>query len=397
MKFVSVLLLVFALVGTVSAQDASLTDSCVENYDESADYFPEKATVEYAENLTIEYFNHYKVLTVEAPYPGGEPAVYVLVQCGTPTPENVEADQVIEIPVQMAISMSTTQLPHFAELGLVDRLIGLDSFFYVNTPEVVEKIDAGELIEVGGGSSGTAINLELVLDAEPDLVLTYGYGDPQFDSHPALIDAGVPTVLNGDWLENSPLGRAEWIKFTAAFFNKEGEATTFFDDVASNYAELTALTVDVEEKPSILWNSYTSYGDAWFISGAQSYTGQLLRDAGAAQVLGEDPQVVDAVGGIPFSFEAVYEAGLNADVWVPVAFAINTIDDLVAQDERYADFAPVQNGRVYNNDARVNANGGNDYFESAVLRPDVVLADLIAILHPDLLPDHELVYFRQLS
>lgn len=397
MKMLFAFLFVFALLGTASAQEGNLTDSCVESYDPSVDYFPQKSTITYAENLTIEYFNHYKLLTVEAPYPGGDPAVYLLVQCGTPTPDDVEADQVVEVPVQTAISMSTTQLPHFAELELVERLVGLDSFFYVNTPAVAEMIEAGELVEVGGGSSGTAVNVEVVLDIEPDLVLTYGYGDPQFDAHPALIDAGVPTALNGDWLENSPLGRAEWIKFTAAFFNKEGEAEAFFEDIVANYNGLAALTADTEEKPTILWNSYTSFGDAWFISGAQSYAGQLLRDAGAVQVLGDDPQVAEAVGGVPFSFEAVYEAGLDADVWVPVAFAINTVDDLVAQDERYADLAAVQNGRVYNNDARVNANGGNDYFESAVLRPDVVLADLIAILHPNLLPDHELVYFRQLS
>jgi iron complex transport system substrate-binding protein len=397
MKTLAVLLFVFALMGTVSAQNANLTDSCVESYDPSVDYFPEKATIEYAENLTIEYFNHYKRVTVEAPYVGSAPVVYLLVQCGTPAPEDVEADAVFEIPAQTAVAMSTTQLPHFAELGLVDRLVGLDSFLYVNTPEVLERIDAGEMIEVGGGSSGTTINVELVLDAEPDIVLTYAYGDPQGDAHPALISAGVPTALNGDWLENSPLGRAEWIKFTAAFFNKEGEAETFFGEIAANYTELAELTAAIEEKPLILWNSYTSYGDAWFIAGAQSYSGQLMRDAGGVQVLGDEPQVLETSAGVPFSFEAVYEAGLDAPVWFPVAFAINTVDDLIAQDERYADFAAVQNGGVYNNDARVNVNGGNDYFESAVLRPDVVLADLISILHPELLPDHELVYFRQLS
>ncbi len=325
MKYLAVLLLVFALVGTVSAQGANLTAGCVESYDAAVDYFPEKATIDYAENLTIAYFGSYKLVTVESPYPGGDPVVYALVQCGTPAPEGVEADQVIEIPVQTAISMSTTQLPHFAELGLVDRLMGLDSFFYVITPEVVEKTEEGDLVEVG---SGSAINVEMVLNAEPDLVMTYSYGDPQYDSHPVLLEAGVPTVLNGDWLENSPLGRAEWIKFTAAFFNAESEAEAFFDDIAANYTELAALTAGIEEKPTVLWNSYTSFGDAWFISGGQSYTGQLLRDAGVVQVLGDDPQVVDAVGGIPFSFEAVYEAGLDADVWVPVAFAINTVDDL---------------------------------------------------------------------
>jgi iron complex transport system substrate-binding protein len=382
-------------VGSAAAQAVNLTDSCVTNYDPAVDYFPEKSEIDYAANLSIEYFNHYKVVTVSSPWvDADEVFTYALVQCGAPTPEGFAPEQIITVPVSRAVAMSTTYLPHLVALERLEQLIGVDSFMFVNTPDVIELIDAGELVEVGGGAF---VNVEVMLDLEPDLVMTYGIGSPEYDAHPVLIDAGIPVALSADWTETSPLARAEWIKFTAAFFNAEASANAVFADMASEYEALVALTASVEDKPLVLWSAYTTWGEAWFISGGSSYVGQLLRDAGAVQVLGDDPQVVDAVGSVPFSFEVVYDAGLNADVWFANVYAVATLDDVIAQDERYADLAAVQNDAVFNNDARVSANGGVDYFETGVTNPHLILADLIAILHPDLLPDHELIFFRQLT
>ncbi|MDZ4766007.1 MAG: ABC transporter substrate-binding protein [Chloroflexota bacterium] len=385
----------FVGVGVSFAQTDNLVAACVAAYDPSVDYFPDKTEIEYADNLSIEYFNNYKLVTVSSAWTGAtDDFTYALVQCGTPAPDGYAPEQIIEIPATRALALSTTYLPHFVALDMLDRLIGVDSFLYINTPAVQEKVAADSLIEVGSGSS---INIEIVLASEADLVMTYGSGAPEYDAHPALIEAGVPVVLSADWTETSPLGRAEWIKFTAAFFNAEADANAEFDAIAGEYESLVALAASVEEQPSVLWSAYTTWGEAWFISGGQSYIGQLLRDAGAIQVLGDAPEVVNEVGSVPFSFEVVYEAGLNADVWFPGVYAVPTLNDLIAQDERYGDLASVQRGAVYNNDARVNENGGVDYFETGVTNPQIILADLIAILHPDLLPDHELYFFRQME
>jgi iron complex transport system substrate-binding protein len=377
----------------VSAQEAVANlAACVTDYDAETDYFPAKTEVEYAEGFTVEYFANYKVVTVTRPFPGaGESDTYqyVLVQCGTPAPEGFEAAQVLEVPLDSAIAMSTTYLPHFTTLRLLDALVGVDGGFYVSTPEVIEKYNAGELVEVGYGSE---VNLELVLESETDVVFASASGASDYDAHPKLIEAGVPVAINGDYAEVSPLARAEWIKYTALFFNAEADADAYFDGVATRYAELQTVAAGVETKPRVLWNSFSSFIEAWAIPGANTYVGVLLNDAGADVVLGEQAPDIS----VNLSFETVIESGLDANIWIPVVYGVNTLADLVATDERYAEFAAFQSGAVYNTDGRVNVNGGNDYFENGVNEPDVVLADLIAIIHPELLPDHELVYFRQI-
>ncbi|MBZ0296782.1 MAG: ABC transporter substrate-binding protein [Anaerolineae bacterium] len=398
LRVLLVLLFVLVLSGVmVTAQEAAT--ACVENYDADVDYFPDKVEAEYSTGWIVEYFNNYKLVTMLTPWPGSAPEdaiQYVLVECGTPVPEGYDNAQVIEIPAGDVIALSTTYLPHLQSLGLLDHLVGMDSFLYTTTPEVIEKIDAGELAEVGNDST---INVEVVLAAEPGLVLAYGNGDPNTDAAPILREAGVPVVVATDYIEVSPLGRAEWIKFVSLFYNAEATANEVFDSRVADYQALVEMTsaIPEEERPLVLWNSYTSFGDAWYIPGSESYAAQIVRDAGAKLVLADDPQVQGKSSAVPFAFEAVYEAGVDADYWVPIAFGVQTLDDLLAQDERYADFAPAQNGTVYEITKRMNANGGNDYFESGVANPQIVLADLVRIFHPDLLLDYEPYYFEALE
>lgn len=392
------LLVVFSLSAfPAAAQEAALAE-CVTDFDPSVDYFPEKVEPEFSVGWQVEYHNNYKVVDVLTPFPGAtadDAIEYVLVQCGTPAPEGYDDARVIEIPAGDVIALGTSYIPQLNELGLLHYLIGLDSLAFVSTPEVLDMIAAGELIEVG---SGAGINVEAVLDAEPSLVLTYVYSSDDVNTHPALVDAGIPVVVASDYIEASPLGQAEWIKFTSLFYNAERQANDVFGAKADEYEALVALTAPLadEDKPSVLWNSYTSYSNAWWVPGSESFAGQFIRDAGGALVLGDDPQVAGNINASPFDFEVVYDAGLDADLWFPGTFGVRTLDDLVAQDERYADLAAVQTQQVYNFDARENANGGNDFFENGVANPQDILADLISIMHPELLPDHELIYYRQL-
>ncbi|NDJ87527.1 MAG: ABC transporter substrate-binding protein, partial [Chloroflexi bacterium] len=367
----------------------NLTDECVSEFDETVDYFPEKVTVSYAEGFTVTYAGHYKTVAVDLPT--GESFEYILVQCGTPTPEDTGDATVIEIPVADTIALSTSQLPHLTELGVVDHLVGIDSFLYTNSPEVVDRIEAGEVIEIGFSSD---LNVELVLDAEPDIVFSDGFGDV----HSVLADTGVPVAINGEWAEALPLGRAEWIKFTALLYNEEATATEVFEEIATEYEDLVALTADLpeDEKPSVLYGTYLSFTEAWNIPGSETYTAQLFRDAGARMVLEDADEVRGQRGSIPFDFEVVYDAGLEADYWIPDAFGVTSLDDLLAQDDTlqpadlYSDFEAVDAGNIYNTSGRVNASGGNDYYESGVLYANVELADYISIFHPELLPDHDL-------
>ncbi|MCU0499662.1 MAG: ABC transporter substrate-binding protein [Anaerolineae bacterium] len=393
MKPLIVLLFALALIGAPALSQDAPTDSCVTQYDETVDYFPEKAELTHAEGFSVEYFNHYKVISITRPWANAADTdvfQYVLVQCGTPTPDGYEAAQVIEVPITSIVTMSTTYLVHLMEIDQVDALIGVDSGLYINSPTIVEKFEAGDLVEVG---SGSGVNVETVLDLAPDLVMTYGSGFPEFDAHPVLLDAGVAVALNSEWLEGTPLGRAEWLKFTALFFNAEAEANTAFEAIVTEYTNAAALVADLAEadRPAVLWNA--PFEGTWGIPGDQSYTGLLLRDAGASVILGDHSEENLAF----LDFETVYEAASEADFWFPNLFMTETLDDLIAIDARYADLAPVINQTVYNNDARTNLNGGNDFYETGVALPHLILKDLIAILHPTVLPDHELTFFRRME
>jgi iron complex transport system substrate-binding protein len=392
------LFLLFVLLRIIAppalAQDTNLTAACVESYDPTVDYFPNKIELTHAAGFEVEYFNNYKVLRTLTPYPGATESVeYVLVQCGTPAPEGYEGAQRVEVPVDSFAALSTTQIPHLKELGHLDALVAMDTYGYqlVNAPEVVEMIATGDVVDLG---SGTTINIELALDLQPDVVMANGF-DPSTDAHPILIDAGIFTVLNSEWLEATLLGRAEWIKFTAAFFNEEARAAEVFDHIASEYEAVSDLAAGVpdDERVTVLWNSYSPYSESWIIPGQQTWVGQLLRDAGVNYVLMDE--VPDQ--SQDYSFEAVIEAGLDAPLWIPNAFQVNTLDDLLAQDERYADFAAFQSGMVYNDTNRVNPNGGNDFWETGVTNPHLILQDLVSIFYPELLPDHEQVFYKKLG
>ena len=388
--FASILL----FLPVVAAQEENLTDSCVSQYDAEVDYFPEKIDILDAEKFTVEYHNHYKVVNVSDAFDGAPGFDYLLVQCGTPAPsaaDFAEGTQFIEVPSGAIITLSTTQTPALSQLGLLERLFGVDSAFYISTPEVVQMVEDGQVAELGFGAQ---INIELVLSLEPELVISYGY-NPDTDAHPILLDAGIFTALDASWRELSPLGRAEWLKFTALFYNLEARATGLYDQIADEYEKARHLAAGVpqSDRPDLLINSFLGYADAWFIPGDDTYVGRLISDAGGRLLLAE----AGSAASRGLSFEVVYEGGLAADIWLVETFGIRSAADLLALDSRFGDFAAFQAGNVWNNNADENANGGNNYYEWGVTNPHLILQDLVAILHPELLPDHQFVFYQRLA
>lgn len=375
------------LVAVPAFAQAGNPAGCLDTFDPAVNYFPDQARVDHAVGFTVEYGNSYKLVTVAQPWPGADPVTYLLVQCGAPLPEDIEANEIIEVPVSTAVSMSTTYLPHFVELGLLDSLIGTDVFDFIYSPEVRERIDAGDIQEVGGGS---AVDVELLLSMEPDVVFTFGSGSPDWDAHPVLLAAGIPTVLNADFMETTPLGRAEWVKFTSLFFNAEADANALFETIETAYTDLSELAAGEADRPTVLVNAM--YGDTWYVSGGASFMAQLIADAGGDYLWADD----DSTGSLALSFEAVLDRAQAADVWLNPNFWFSLADGL-NEDERYASFDAFASGSVFNNVARVTPMGGNDAFETAALHPEQLLADLIAIFHPALLPDHSFNFYVQLQ
>lgn len=383
--------LALSLFGTpTNAQPVptNLTDSCVKTVDVQVDYFPQKATLKYTQGFKVEYFKTYKVVTLTTPYPGAEEGLqYVLVQCGTTAPAGYENALRIEVPVKSAVMMSTTYLPYLEPLGILDRLVGVDSFDYINTPAVVKLIESKKLTAIG---SGSAVNTEAAIDLNPDLIMTYGSGSSEYDSHPKLLEAGLKVALNAEFLDTTPLGRTEWMKYIALFFNREATAESAFDATAKAYEDLAIRARAATDKPTLF--AEIPYQGTWYMPGGKSFAATLLTDAGANYLWNDDK----TTGSLNLAFEAVFERAAAADYWVNVGF-VPDLKGLVAADERFADFAAYKEGKVWNNDLRTNANGGNDYYETGVARPDLVLADLVAIFHPELVKDHTFTFYRQLK
>ena len=260
---------------------------------------------------------------------------------------------------------------------------------WTTNPAVRTRIESGDVAEIGGGA---AVNVELTLDLDPALVMTYGTGFADYDTHPVLLEAGIPVALNGDFVEQSPLGRAEWMKFIALFFNREADAAAQFDTVAMEYHAVAELTATLTERPSVLIGSV--YNGTWYVSGGGSYMAKLLSDAGAAYLWSDEGDV----GALPLDFESVYAVAAEAEFWLnPDNSFWFSVENVLDSDPRYGDFAPLKRGRMYNNNARVNENGGNAYYEEGAAHPERVLKDLVKILHPHLLPDHELRFYQQVQ
>lgn len=355
---------------------------------EAADFFPVKAELRHAKAFNVVYHRNYKVVTILQPWrDAGTTYTYVLVQRGTTPPPDIEDAQVIEIPVERLASLATTHLPYLDELSALDTLAAVGNAEYVNTPGVVERIRRGKIKAVGNGPE---VNIETLLEVNPEMITTLALGNPRKDDEQQLRQKGFKVVVVSDFMEETPLGRAEWVKFFALFFNREAQAERVFSGIEERYEKMQALAANVTERPTVIMGF--EINGQWNMPGGRSYQAAYIRDAGGDYLWGDD----DSTGRIPLSFEAVLHKGANADFWFNQSVTWRTAEDVLAADVRYERFRSFAEGQAYNNNARLNATGGNDYNESGHANPDVILADLISILHPQIIPDHDLIYYTPL-
>jgi iron complex transport system substrate-binding protein len=346
----------------------------------------QETSLQHAQNFEIDYQPGYKLLRVQQPYPGAtRPLTYLLLPHGQPLPEGVKADAVVRIPVQRIISLSTTHLPALDMLGDADKLVGFAQAQFISSPAQRQRLQQGALTDIG---SPQGLSAEQLLSLQPDLIMAFGMG-PDDGSLQVLQRTGVPVLLNADFLETSPLGRAEWVKFTAALLNREREGDSIFQQIVHRYDSLKGLAGGVQERPQVF--SGIVYGDVWYMPGGKSWAAQFLADAGADYLWRE----TESAGSLPLPFEGVYARAHQAPFWINVADT-RSLAALAAADNRYRRFRAWQQGQVYTYTNKTNPGGGLEYLELGYARPDLVLADLIKILHPELLPDYSLYFYQRL-
>ena len=357
---------------------------CIENFDAATDYFPTKLSIEYSSALQISYRKSFQVLTVTPP--GGTAETYVLVRCGAPKPAlsgDLADAQLVTTPVTKLYSASTTHLPSLVALDRLNTVAGVSSAAFVSEPAVLQYFSKNKPVEFA--PTGT-IDAETVITGKPQVLIGGGFPDA---ADGKLEAAGIPVLQDLDAQELTPLGQAEWIKFFGALTGTESAATAEFDAIAAEYERLVALTKTADK---VLVVPNQPYQGEWYVPGGKSNKQQLLADAGARTANSQD----GVTGSVKTSFEKVFATSAKAPVWI-ASTTWTSESDALKEDPRFARFAAFSSHQVWNPIKGVTAAGGNPYYELGGLRVDLALADLIAIVHPDLLPEHTFTFYERLS
>ncbi len=348
----------------------------------------EISPLKYARGFRVEALaDGCRLATVLPPWKGDDTVYrYLLVPRGHEVPENHPEAQVVTVPVERFVTLSSSQLPYLDAAGKMDLLVGLGGTEHISTMSARRLVAAGKIHEVG---IFTNVRMEALLDLSPDIVMASASGSA-YDPHPKLLEAGMPVVLTLAHIEKSPLGRCEWIKFLAMFIGTEEHAEALFEEIAGRYEALVRKTAGISHRPGVITGAPIQ--GKWDPRGSKYLPG-LIRDAGGRPLW--EPEGVSGYRK-PMDIEAMYNLAMTADAWINTS-TWESLEDAFAADPRFADVPAIQNRRLYNNNAKTNPWGGNDYWESGMLYPEQLLSDLIAILHPGLLPGHELIYYRRLE
>ena len=312
---------------------------------------------------------------------------YYLVDRNLEVPESLKGKTIIRTPVNRIVCMSTTHLAYLDKLGQLDKISGISGSQYVSHPAVRKRIGLGEIRDVGYGQN---INYEEIIRQKPDLVMMYGVDSEITGIIQKFQDLGIPAILNAEYLEPSPLGKAEWIRFIGAFFDQTAKSDSIFQDIETRYRQLAGKAAGANPKPSVMVG--LPYRDAWWVPGGESYLAHLIKDAGGNYLGMENKSHESYV----VSFEEALLWASRADVWINTGTAFHR-EDILAADPRFGNFGVFQKGRIYNNNRRTSPEGGNDFWESGTLAPEVILSDLIRVFHPGLIGGDTLFYYREVG
>ncbi len=349
------------------------------------------AVITYANGFSIEHqASGLTILEVSAPWPNAADSfTYALVpkeKQALITLNKNEYDAIITIPIQNLVVTSTTHIPALEALGVLDKLIGFPDTKYISSKAARTRIAAGTIEELGVNES---LNTEAVLALQPDVVVGFAVRSGN-SSYETLSRSNIPIIYNGDWVEETPLGKAEWIKFFAPFFNKEREARLIFKEIETAYLEAKEIAASSKNRPTVL--SGAMYKDVWYLPGGQSWAATFLKDANADYLWADTADK----GSLSLSWESVLDLGQQAEYWIAPA-QFTSYAQMENASQHYSQFKAFQNKKIYTFANTVGDTGGTLYYELAPQRPDIVLRDLIHILHPGLLPEHEPYFFKPLE
>ncbi len=348
-------------------------------------------TLQHAKGFEIKKMNNgITVITITDPWPNADVQfTYALVpreKMATIELDVTKYDVIVPVPVNKIVVTSTTHIPVLEALGVEQRLIGFPNLDFISSEKTRARIKKGDIMELGNNES---INTEMVLALDPDLVVGFGINNRN-TAYETVQKSQIPVVYNGDWAEETPLGKAEWIKFMAPFFQLEEKADIIFKNIERSYMEAVQLAKNAKRRPTVLTGGL--YKDVWYVSGGKSWMAEFLNDA-HAHYLWKDTK---ETGSLSLGLENVYLKGRGAEYWLNPSLH-RSYGELEMANGHYAQFRAFKEKRVYSITNSLGDTGGMVFYELGPNRPDLVLKDLIHIFHPELLPNHQLFFFKPLK
>lgn len=348
---------------------------------ETEDIRNTKTSIKYAKGFDIEEYNGYKKLIIKSPYPDAqEHQEFILI---SDQQNEIQGDNKINIPVKKLVATSTTHIPMIEVLNETSSLIGFPTTDYISSEKTRKRIQENKVKELGNEQE---FNTEVLISLQPDVMVAFSMGKST-KLYNNIEKNGIPVIFNGDWLEATPLGRAEWIKFFGAIFNKKREADSIFNIIESEYLAAKNIALSAKSRPVVM--SGVLYKDKWNLPAGESFTAQLYKDANTNYIWKDSK----GQGSLVLSFESVFEKAGNAQYWIGSGY-YTTLDELKAANAHYQEFEAFKQGEIYSFSKRRSITGGVEYFEFGPMQPHIVLKDLIKVVHPELLPDYE-PYFLQ--
>ncbi len=339
--------------------------------------------IQYASAFSINEYKNYSILTINEPWPHAKEKInYILKKKNAVIPDSLSKYQVIEIPLKSIIVTSTTNIPLLEMLGVENKLVGFPQTDFISSEKTRELIEQGKIKDVGQNES---LNFEEIIELQPQLIVTFCV-DQINPSITNLEKSGQKVLIQSDWLEKTPLGKAEWIKLFGALFGKEKKAKEIFEKIVSEYQMAKKLIEANNHKPNILFGSL--YRDQWYVPNGESWLAQFTDDAKGNYYW----KNIKGQGSTPLNFEKVFEKAKNADIWITSGF--KNLAEMQKINPHYKEFKAFQNKKVYTFENIKGKTGGYLYYETAQSRPDLVLKDLIKAFHPELLKNYSYTFLR---
>ncbi|WP_165734018.1 ABC transporter substrate-binding protein [Polaribacter sp. 20A6] len=362
-----------------------ITVSCKKEIVKVDNHTQAESSIKYAKGFDIVEDNGVKKLVIKSAYQNSKEVSEYIIK--NKSEKNTPLENTIYTPIQKIVVTSTTHIPMVELLNEETSIIGFPYARYVSSEKTRQLIDAGKIKEIG---KETSLNTEILLDLQPELVVGYSVSSAD-KSLTTIQKAGINVIYNGDWLEETPLGRAEWIKFFGVLFDKEKQADSIFKVIESNYLVAKQIALKSTKKPTILSGAIMSK-DIWNLPAGESFVAQFIKDANLNYLW----KHTKGKGSLSLSFESIFDKGQNAEYWISPGF-FSTKEQLLQSNKIYAEFDAFKNDEIYTSTIKKGKTGGIIYYELAATRPDLVLKDFIKITNPDLLPDYKMTFFEKMK